>query len=82
VFILSREDGYTMINTTDVTVSLKKRIAELEKQLDGLRLSRRVLMNLLEQVEKEKNDLAQALERKNQSGKMGRHLQLTINKTT
>ncbi|MCL1916846.1 MAG: hypothetical protein FWG14_00795 [Peptococcaceae bacterium] len=82
MFILSREDGYTMINTTDVTVSLKKRIAELEKQLDGLRLSRRVLMNLLEQVEKEKNDLAQALERKNQSGKMGRHLQLTINKTT
>ena len=65
------------MTNTDVTISLKKRIAELEKQLDGLRLSRRVLMNLLEQVEKEKNELAQALERKNQSGKMLRHLQLT-----
>jgi hypothetical protein len=50
--------------------------AELEKQLDGLRLSRRVLMNLLEQVEKEKNELAQALERKNKTRNTVNHLYL------
>lgn len=58
----------------DATITLKKRVAELEKQLDGLRLSRRVLMNLLEQVEKEKNDLAQTLDRIIQSRNTVRHL--------
>ncbi|KUO66808.1 MAG: hypothetical protein APF84_02860 [Gracilibacter sp. BRH_c7a] len=43
---------------------LKKRIAELEKQLDNLRLSRRILMDLLEQIEKEKNALSSKLELK------------------
>jgi len=43
---------------------LKKRIKELEKQLDNLRLSRRVLMDLLEQIEKEKNMLNFKLEQK------------------
>jgi len=64
------------MTNADATVSLKKRVAELEKQLDGLRLSRRVLMNLLEQVEKEKNELAQALERINQNRKPVSHLHL------
>ena len=41
---------------------LKKRITELEKQLDNLRLSRRILMDLLEQIEKEKNALSSKLE--------------------
>lgn len=43
---------------------LKKRITELEKQLDNLRLSRRILMDLLEQIEKEKNALTSKLEQK------------------
>lgn len=42
---------------------LKKRVNELEKQLDNLRLSRRVLMDLLEQIEKEKNALSTQLEK-------------------
>lgn len=45
-------------------VLLKKRVNELEKQIDNLRLSRRVLMDLLEQVEKEKNLLSAKLEKK------------------
>ena len=46
------------MNTKDEEITcLKNRINELEKQLDNLRLSRRVLMDLLEQVEKEKNIL-------------------------
>ncbi|ADY56491.1 hypothetical protein Sgly_2202 [Syntrophobotulus glycolicus DSM 8271] len=48
------------------TISLKKRVLELEKQLDHLRLSRRVLMDLLEQVEKEKDNLMHKLGRKTQ----------------
>jgi prefoldin subunit 5 len=70
--------GQLNMTNTEMTVALKKRVEELEKQLDGLRLSRRVLMNLLEQVEKEKNELAQALERKNQSQnrRSVRHLHL------
>lgn len=42
---------------------LKRRVIELEKQLDNLRLSRRVLMDLLEQIEKEKNYLSSQLEK-------------------
>jgi hypothetical protein len=42
---------------------------ELEKQLDNLRLSRRVLMDLLEQIEKENKILTQKLDQKS------RHLQ-------
>lgn len=43
---------------------LRKRIMELEKQIDNLRLSRRILMDLLEQIEKEKNLLSSKLEQK------------------
>lgn len=42
---------------------LKQRVGELEKQLDNLRLSRRVLMDLLEQIEKEKNHLISQLDK-------------------
>lgn len=42
---------------------LRQRIGELEKQLDNLRLSRRVLMDLLEQLEKEKNYLSSQLDK-------------------
>lgn|GEM_PF-1512262 len=53
------------MNTKDEEITcLKNRINELEKQLDNLRLSRRVLMDLLEQVEKEKNILSAQLEKR------------------
>lgn len=51
------------MSTNEEIVFLRKRVAELEKQLDSLRLSRRVLMDLLEQIEKEKNVLVKKLER-------------------
>ncbi|NMA68605.1 MAG: translation initiation factor 2 [Desulfitobacterium sp.] len=43
----------------------KERIKELEKRVEHLRVSRRVLMNLLEKVEREKEILIQRLEREN-----------------
>lgn len=53
------------MNTRDEEINfLKKRVAELEKQLENLRLSRRVLMDLLEQLEKEKKALRAQLEKK------------------
>jgi len=53
-----------VLNTNEEMNFLKKRIKELEKQLDNLRLSRRVLMDLLEQIEKEKNILSAQLDKK------------------
>ena len=44
---------------------LRERIAELEIQLENFRLSRRVLMNLIEKVEKEKNQNIAQLEKEN-----------------
>ena len=55
------------MNVNEEITFLKKRIAELEKQLENLRLSRRVLMELLEQTEKEKNNLSLQLQKKNKS---------------
>ncbi|NLI93700.1 MAG: hypothetical protein GX434_16375 [Peptococcaceae bacterium] len=52
------------MNANEEIAFLKKRVNELEKQLENLRLSRRVLMDLLEQIEKEKNNLSSQLERK------------------
>lgn len=52
------------MSTNEETKNLKKRVVELEKQLENLRVSRRVLMDLLEQVEKEKDTLMHKLERK------------------
>ncbi len=43
----------------------KGRIKELEQRVEHLRVSRRVLMNLLEKVEREKVALIQRLEREN-----------------
>lgn len=43
----------------------KARIAELEQRVEHLRVSRRVLMNLLEKVEREKVSLVHKLEREN-----------------
>ncbi|MCM1564462.1 MAG: hypothetical protein NC238_00640 [Dehalobacter sp.] len=57
------------MSTNEETALLTHRIMELEKQLDNLRLSRRVLMDLLEQIEKENKILTQKLDQKS------RHLQ-------
>lgn len=53
------------MSTDEEVILLNKRIIEMDKQLDNLRLSRRVLMDLLEQLEKEKKILNQKLEQKN-----------------
>ncbi|NLP43105.1 MAG: hypothetical protein GX351_00590 [Peptococcaceae bacterium] len=65
------------MNVSEEIIFLKKRIAELEKQLDNLRLSRRVLMDLLEQTEKEKNILSSQLQKKNKSLSKYRKLNFT-----
>ncbi len=57
------------MKVNDELVYLRKRVSELEKQLDNLRLSRRVLMDLLEQIEKEKNILSMKLDSKNKNSK-------------
>lgn len=44
---------------------LVQRIAELEEKVDHLRFSRRVLMNLLERIEKEKTGSLSKLESEN-----------------
>ena len=44
---------------------LRARIGELEQRVEHLRVSRRVLMNLLEKVEREKVALVQRLEKEN-----------------
>ncbi len=44
---------------------LQQRIRELEEKVEHLRVSRRVLMNLLEKVEREKGGLVSRLEREN-----------------
>ena len=44
---------------------LQHRIEELEEKVEHLRVSRRVLMNLLEKVEREKGGLVSRLEREN-----------------
>ncbi|NLT95412.1 MAG: translation initiation factor 2 [Clostridia bacterium] len=41
------------------------RIKELEEQVEHLRISRRVLMNLIEKIEKEKKLLLSSLEKEN-----------------
>jgi len=41
------------------------RIKELEEQVEHLRISRRVLMNLIEKIEKEKRLLLTSLEKEN-----------------
>jgi len=44
---------------------LKVRIQELEEKVEQLRLSRRVLMNLIEKIEKDKNGFLNRLEKEN-----------------
>ncbi|MFZ3132459.1 MAG: translation initiation factor 2 [Desulfosporosinus sp.] len=44
---------------------LRARVGELEQRVEHLRVSRRVLMNLLEKVEREKVALVRHLEKEN-----------------
>ena len=44
---------------------LRKRVRELEEKVEQLRLSRRVLMNLIEKLEKDKNSFLNRLEKEN-----------------
>lgn len=44
---------------------LQKRIEELEDKIEQLRLSRRVLMNLIEKIEKDKSGFVSRLEKEN-----------------
>lgn len=44
---------------------MKERIEELEQRVEHLRVSRRVLMNLVEKIEKEKNYITTRLEKEN-----------------
>lgn len=50
---------------------MKNRIEELEQRVEHLRVSRRVLMNLVEKLEKEKNCVMTKLEKENR--KLQRH---------
>lgn len=44
---------------------LLDRVKELEEQVEHLRISRRVLMNLIEKIEREKRFLLSSLEKEN-----------------
>lgn len=44
---------------------LRNRVGELEKQVENLRISRRVLMNLIEKIEREKKSVVGRLEKEN-----------------
>lgn len=44
---------------------MKNRIEELEERIEHLRVSRRVLMNLVEKLENEKNSLLSKMEKEN-----------------
>lgn len=52
-------------NLREELKAAKKRIGELEQRVEHLRVSRRVLMNLLEKVEREKVTLVHRLEKEN-----------------
>lgn len=53
------------MNSMDEIRVLRTRVGELEQRVEHLRVSRRVLMNLLEKVEREKVALVRHLEKEN-----------------
>ena len=53
------------MNSKDEINLLRARVGELEQRVEHLRVSRRVLMNLLEKVEREKVALVRQLEKEN-----------------
>lgn len=54
-----------LVNNDYDTANLRKRVRELEEKVEQLRLSRRVLMNLIEKMEKDKNSFLNRLEKEN-----------------
>ena len=53
------------MDSIDELQLLRARVGELEQRVEHLRVSRRVLMNLLEKVEREKVALVHRLEKEN-----------------
>ena len=53
------------MDSIDEVKLLRTRVGELEQRVEHLRVSRRVLMNLLEKVEREKVALVHSLEKEN-----------------
>ncbi|AFQ44644.1 MULTISPECIES: hypothetical protein [Desulfosporosinus] len=53
------------MNSNEEIKLLRARVGELEQRVEHLRVSRRVLMNLLEKVEREKVALVRNLEKEN-----------------
>ncbi|HWI54406.1 MAG TPA: translation initiation factor 2 [Desulfobacteria bacterium] len=49
----------------DRTSILEQRVKDLEERIEHLRFSRRVLMNLIEKIEKDKWDILAKLEKQN-----------------
>lgn len=49
----------------DRVTTLEDRVKELEERIEHLRFSRRVLMNLIERIEKDKWDVLSKLEKQN-----------------
>lgn len=54
-----------MLDLDEELKVLRARVGELEQRIEHLRVSRRVLMNLLEKVEREKVALVRKLEKEN-----------------
>ncbi len=52
-------------NVNGDAIYLQRRVKELEEKVEQLRLSRRVLMNLIEKLEKERNNFQNRLEKEN-----------------
>ena len=57
--------GAQVLDPNDEVKELRARVGELEQRIEHLRVSRRVLMNLLEKVEREKVALVRKLEKEN-----------------
>lgn len=53
------------MNLENDAVYLQRRVRELEEKVEQLRLSRRVLMNLIEKLEKDRNSFVNRLEKEN-----------------
>lgn len=54
--------GADVVSDAEAINALKSRVRELEDKVDALRISRRVLMNLIDTLEKEKNEQVQKLQ--------------------
>ena len=57
--------GLLILDAQEEIKVLRARVGELEQRIEHLRVSRRVLMNLLEKVEREKVALVRKLEKEN-----------------